>query len=206
MTLTVGTRKRRILLGLVLVLLSEVSSASAADWLLDLDQEVTEITFELGATLHTVRGTARLRQGRVLFDPAAGSASGRIVVDAKSLSTGNERRDRVMHKKVLDSLEFPEIWFTPELMRGRFEPSGESRLTVEGAFYLRGAEHPLTVEVVTRTSEASLSAELEFTIPYVAWGVEDPSRVFLRVAKEVKVRVVAGGNLTERTSAGGVTE
>ena len=49
------------------------------------------------------------------------------------------------------------------------------------------------------TVEASgdeLSAETAFEIPYVEWGMKDPSFLFLRVAKVVEVKVSATGSLS----------
>jgi hypothetical protein len=46
--------------------------------------------------------------------------------------------------------------------------------------------------VVTGTA---LRASGTLRVPYVEWGLEDPSNLFLRVAKQVEVRLEAQGAL-----------
>lgn len=178
----------------VLALLTATRLA-AAELRLELDPAGTEITFELGATLHEVEGTAELREGRVAFDPESGTASGRIVVAAASLNTDHEGRDRKMHGQVLESTSFPEIVFSPRSVRGTFHAEGESTLVLDGTFTIHGDSHPLSLEVVVRRQGDRLSLETEFVVPYVSWGMSDPSRFVMRAAKEVSVRVEGAGDL-----------
>lgn len=186
-------------LALVLSIPLGAGPAIAEEWRLELDPALTEVTFELDATLHTVHGTARLTEGTIVFDPESSRASGRIVVDATSAETAKEGRDRTMHRKVLESGTHDEIVFVPERFVGDFDPEGESRVTLEGSFAIHGAEHALSVEVSTRVIDGLLEAELEFTVPYVAWGMKNPSKLLVRVSKEVQVRIRGVGRL-ERTT------
>lgn len=169
--------------------------AAAAERTLTLDPEATRIRFTLGATLHTVEGTARLSRGEVRFDPETGAVSGRLVVDATSADTGNEKRDRDMHDEVLESERFPEIVFAPSEMAGDFDPDGESRLTLSGTLEIHGTSHPLTLEVTATAEGRRLTAATSFAVPYVEWGMKDPSKFILRVDKEVEVTVEAVGEL-----------
>jgi polyisoprenoid-binding protein YceI len=136
----IARRVRVACLGLLL------SSAVIADeHVLALDPDGTEIRFRLGATFHSVEGTARLVGGTIRFDPDAGTASGEIVVDARSLETGNARRDRVMHGKVLESEAFPEIVFVPERFEGSLADGGVSQADLHGELRLHGTVHPLVI-------------------------------------------------------------
>lgn len=178
------------------LLLAGAADAQPAERLqLVLDPERTEITFELGATLHTVHGMARLAEGRVAFDPAGGPMSGRILVATASADTEHEKRDRDMHTKVLESGKFPEIEFRPAALRGRVALEGESRVEIDGTFAIHGGEHPLTVEALVEVAGEELEATLEFEVPYVAWGMKNPSKLLLKVAKVVRVRVRGVGRL-----------
>jgi polyisoprenoid-binding protein YceI len=93
---------RRIVLSLV-SMLAFVSVLFAEPVTFELDATVTTIEFTFGATLHTVDGTLHAKEGTIHIDPEAGTASGRIVIDATSAKTGNDRRDRKMHEKILES-------------------------------------------------------------------------------------------------------
>jgi hypothetical protein len=54
-----------------------------------LDPAKSTVEFTLGASLHTVHGTFKVKSGEIHFDPAKGTASGAIVVDALSGESGN---------------------------------------------------------------------------------------------------------------------
>jgi polyisoprenoid-binding protein YceI len=161
-----------------------------------LEPEKTTVSFILQATLHTVHGTFRLKSGVVRFDPATGAASGAIVADATSGQTGNKRRDRNMHQDVLESGRYPEITFTPTRVTGSLIAQGESSVALEGVLHLKGADHAISLPVNVQTSASEIKATTQFAVPYVAWGLKDPSTFFLRVADKVDVNIVATGRLT----------
>ncbi len=173
-------------------------SASAESVTFELQPRDTRVAFTLGATLHTVHGTLRARRGSVRFDPATGAAAGEIVLDAASAETGNASRDRDMHAKILESARYPEIVWRIDRVSGF--PRGEARsarVTLEGSLAIHGASHPLstTAEVAVGAGrQVQATAALE--IPYVAWGMPDPSTFVLRVDKKVAVEIRAAGRLT----------
>jgi polyisoprenoid-binding protein YceI len=158
----------------------------------------TKIEFTLGATLHTVHGTMRLKSGEIRFDPGTGVASGKVVVDATSAETGNKSRDNKMHKEVLESARFPEIVFTAQRVTGTIESTGNSQLHLSGFFEIEGHQHPtaLTVSINRDGSGEAASATTKFAAPYVQWGVKNPSTLFLRVSDHVDVEIDARGQLT----------
>ena len=45
-------------------------------------------------------------------------------------------------------------------------------------------------------AETRLDASGTFSVPYVEWGMKDPSKAFLRVGKAVDVTIDAKGALT----------
>lgn len=162
---------------------------------IQLDPDNTQITFTLGATLHTVHGTARVRHGEIVYDPATGAVSGEVVVDGGSLQTGNTRRDRTMHEDVLETAKYPDIRFTPQRAKGTFNPTGESDLELSGTFDLHGSRHDIIVPVHVKAEGDRLSVTARLTIPYVAWGLKDPSFAVLRVEKQVSIEVAFAGPL-----------
>ncbi len=184
-----------LLIATTLVLAFIASPAATEELRLALDPERTTIGFELGATLHSVDGSARLREGEITFRREGGPASGRLVVDAASADTGNERRDRDMHEKVLESADFPEIAFRILETRGSLAVAGTSRIEIDGVFSIHGDDHELTVLAEVEAADSEIEATLELVVPYVAWGMKNPSKLLLKVSKEVTVRIVAVGTL-----------
>jgi polyisoprenoid-binding protein YceI len=174
---------------------SKPQSAAAHELIIQFDaaQTVAEIT--LPATKHTVHGTFAFKRGSVHYDPASGKATGEIVFDATSGKTGNDSRDNKMHKEVLESARYPEITFRPDRAEGPLAPSGRSSLKVHGMFAIHGAEHELTVPVDLTLNGGSWSATARFEVPYVQWGMKDPSSMFLHVNKTVQVEVKAAGSV-----------
>lgn len=180
----------------LLTLLAAPFPAAAGEWTLTLDPEATEIRFTLGATAHTVRGSARLVRGAIAFDPGGGRARGEVVVDATSLETGNRKRDRDMHRKVLDSSEHPEIAFAAARLEGEIPASGTAEVVLHGTLRIHGGEHPVALPAGVHVEGDRLAASTRFTVPYVEWGMEDPSFFLFRVEDEVEVELELRGALS----------
>lgn len=181
---------------LPLVLLLLCLPTQAAELTVKLDPAATKISFTLDAVMHTVHGSAKAKSGEVRFDPETGAASGRFVVDAASADTDNTGRDKDMHGKVLESARFPEIVFELERVEGGFLPQGVSNPTLKGKLSIHGGSHAVSLPARVSVSGATLKATLSFKVPYVAWGMKDPSGFVLRVGKEVAVVVEAVGTLS----------
>jgi polyisoprenoid-binding protein YceI len=190
-----GARRRRAagLAGGLALLLAACPRALAAPVSLELDPAQTRVEFTLAETFGSVRGTFRLKRGLVHFDPATGTASGVVVIDAASGDSGNRLRDREMHQAVLDSPTYAEITFAPTQVHGTVAPSGESRVEVAGTLDLHGARHPVTLVVLLKVAGERLTADARFVVPYVQWGLKNPSLFLLRVGDSVEVHVSAAG-------------
>ena len=173
-----------------------IPRVSAQETTLSLNPEKTTVRFTVQATLHTVHGSFRLKKGAIKFDPATGTASGAVVVDATSGETGNQKRDRNMHRDVLMSDRYPEITFTPTRVAGAVQPQGESSVQVDGVLRLQGSDHTITLPFTVQASGSELRATTQFTVPYVAWGLKNPSTFFLHVADKVELSIAASAKLT----------
>lgn len=181
---------RRSLIIIVASVLAAAASARAETVRIELPAD-TSIGFELKATMHTVHGTAELEHGTFTFDTSTGEADGDAVVTAASADTDNDKRDKKMHNKVLRSDDYPEITLHADRIEGQLARTGTSELTLVGSMELLGAEHPVTVPMTVTMDGDRASVEAELTVPYVEWGLEDPSTFILRVAKEVPVTIRA---------------
>jgi polyisoprenoid-binding protein YceI len=97
---------------------------------------------------------------------------------------------------VLDVAHFAEISFVPKSYQGTIAATGDSTIQVTGVFTLHGAPHDLTVPMQIHTDGASLMAKTHFTVPYVKWGLKDPSIFILKVAKDVDIDITLVGRLS----------
>jgi len=179
---------------LLLVALSLAPTLRAQETI-SLDPAHSEVHFTLGDVLHVVHGTFNLQNGEIQFFPATGKAAGSIVVDAASGLSGNSTRDHRMTNDELKVSEYKTVTFAPTQVTGTFNPSGDSTLTVRGLFTLLGTAHPIDVPMKVNVSGDQLHATGSFSVPYVQWGVKDPSTLMLRVNKEVQIDLSLNGTL-----------
>ena len=182
-------------LAVALALAVAPSSGAAGEIRVDLDPELTRVSFTLKATLHTVEGTAQLASGSLVIDPETSAVAGEIVVDAASTDTGNTGRDKKMHGKVLLSAGHPQIVFRPTHLEGSLSNGAKTGITLVGDIELLGEPHQISIPLDIRIDGSHFEATAEFSVPYVEWGLEDPSTFVLRVAKGVQVRVTAEGTI-----------
>ena len=145
--------------------------------------------------LHTVHGTFKLVSGNIVFDPRTGNASGEILVDAKSGESGNHARDGKMQKEVLESARYPEITFIPKHVSGSLSSQGSSTLQVQGVFRIHGGDHDLTLSLPVQAQGSRATATTKFDVPYQAWGMKNPSTLFLKVDNKVEIDISAVGTV-----------
>jgi polyisoprenoid-binding protein YceI len=192
-----STRIRRLVAGLaILSLLALPSSLAAQARMVAIDPAKTTVQFTLGDILHTVHGRFRLKQGSIVFDPSTGKASGTVVVDANSGDSGSSKRDKRMKRDILEADKYPDISFSPtEIVEGKVAPEGDSQVQLKGIFRLHGADHEIVIPVPVAIRGDQLTARMHFVIPYVAWGLKNPSTLFLRVSDKVNIDITATGRL-----------
>jgi polyisoprenoid-binding protein YceI len=152
-----------------------------------IDPAHSEVHFTLGDVLHTVHGTFHIQQGEVAFNRATGAASGNIVVDALSGQSGNSIRDGRMARDELKAHSYKDVTFAPTHFTGEFKSAGDSALTVHGVFTLLGVAHEIDVPMQVQVNGNQVHAVGSFVVPYVQWGLKDPSTLMLRVKKEVQI-------------------
>jgi polyisoprenoid-binding protein YceI len=188
--------RHSLTLSVVLLALQFVVPAFAQQGSLELDPARTAVHFTLKTSLHTVHGTFRLKSGKVTFDPLTRKASGLLVVDAASGESGNSGRDAKMHREILESQKFPEITFAPLEIEGSVPTKDDSQVQVKGMFHLHGQDHEMILPVDVRISGPDLTLDANFSVPYILWGLKNPSTFILRAADTVQLNVHAVGAWT----------
>ena len=158
---------------------------------INLDPAATAIHWTLNTTVHTVHGTFKLKNGSFHIDPATGDASGEIVIDATSGESADTARDNRMQSLVLESPRYPTITFRPTHIVGKVDLSAAGPVTVEGVLNLHGQDHPMQMTVNLHPQASTVALAAHFSVPYVAWGLKDPSFAFFRTDKQVMLDVDA---------------
>jgi polyisoprenoid-binding protein YceI len=165
----------------------------------EIDPAQSKVHWTLGTTLHTVHGTFALKKGALQFDTSTGKAAGEIVVDATSGKSDNDSRDKKMHKDVLESARFTDIVFRPDRVEGKVAPQGDSAVQIHGVFLLHGKEHEFTVPVQATLTAVHWTGTAKFSIPFIEWGLKNPSNWLLKVEHAVTVELELKGTLQNRT-------
>ncbi|HEY2017974.1 MAG TPA: YceI family protein [Bryobacteraceae bacterium] len=171
------------------ILLAAGDTIPAADTALHIDPAQTRVEFTLADVIHTVHGNFSLKRGDIRFDTATGKASGELVVDATSGSSGSPARDRHMHSQILQSTRYPEIIFRPDLVEGKVAPEGTSQVQLHGMFVIHGSEHEIVMPLEVDAVDGQFTATGKFVVPYVKWGMKNPSTLFLRVSDKVEIEI-----------------
>jgi len=171
------------------------AAAPAGGITLTLDPAKSKVTWTLGSTLHTVHGTFNLKSGTLKLDPTTGSATGEFVVYASSGESGNDGRDKKMHKEILESERYPEIVFRPSKIEGPVPVQGACHVQLRGTFLLHGSEHEIIVPVQAELSGTQWKGSSSFSIPYVQWGLKSPNTFLLKADPAVQIELELNGSL-----------
>ncbi len=160
-----------------------------------INPDSSSVAFLLPSNHDATNGTFHVEKGVVNFDASSPNLSGLIVVSASSGNTGNSTRDKRMLNEVLQATKFADITFAPQTYAGTLSPTGDSTIQVTGIFTLHGAPHTITVPMQLHIDGVKCTAKTTFKVPYVEWGLKDPSWLVFRVAKEAEVTLNLAGFL-----------
>jgi polyisoprenoid-binding protein YceI len=153
------------------------------------DPAQTAVEFTLGSLLHTVHGDFHLKRGSLSFDPQSGRVSGELVVDATSGQSGSPARDKRMHAAILESAKYPEIIFRPDRIEGKVAAEGKSEVQLHGMFAIHGVEREILFPATVVAGAGQYTVTGTFVLPYVKWGMKNPSTLLLRVNDHVEISI-----------------
>jgi polyisoprenoid-binding protein YceI len=192
---TALTSRMVVMLLFLVACLASPSALSASEIVFEVNPAQSRVDFTLSSLLHTTHGSFRIKRGHLRLETTNGVVSGECVIDSTSGDSSNRSRDHRMHREVLDSDRYPEIIFSPAQVRGNVNPQGESQVEVDGTFTIHGTRHPMTVTAVIQMAGDSFTVSTHFLVPYIQWGMQDPSTFVLKVSKQVEINFQATGRL-----------
>ena len=158
--------------------------------------DASEVKITLKTTHELVNGTFHIQSGSVAFDRSTPKMSGSVVVLAGSGKTGNGSRDKKMYKEILRVEQYATVSFEPKSYAGVIAPSGDSTIQVTGLFTLLGTPHDLTIPMLIHLDSATATAKAHFSVPYIQWGLKDPSFLFWKADKDVAIDLFLAGRLS----------
>jgi polyisoprenoid-binding protein YceI len=158
--------------------------------------DASEVRMMLITTHETVNGTFHIQSGSIEFDRGSAAMSGSLVVLAASGKTGNDSRDKKMDKDILKVDQFATVSFAPKSYTGAIATSGDSTIQISGVFTLLGSPHDLTIPVEIHIDGASATAKAKFVVPYVQWGLKNPSFLIWKAQNDVAIDLNLTGQLS----------
>ena len=159
--------------------------------------DVSEVKVKLNTTHEVVNGTFHIQSGSINFDRTASHISGIVVVAASSGKTGNESRDKKMNKDILKVNQFTTVSFAPKTYDGTIARSGDSTIQVSGVFTLIGTPHDLTIPMQIHIDASKVTARAQFVVPYVQWGLKNPSFLIWKAKNDVAIDLNLVGQISE---------
>ena len=159
--------------------------------------ESSEVRMTLNTTHEVVTGTFHVQSGSIEFDRAAPKMSGSVVVLAGSGRTGNDSRDKKMNKDILLVEQHATVSFEPKSYTGAIAASGDSAIQVTGVFILLGRPHEITVPMLVHLEGSSATAKAHFVVPYVQWGLKNPSFLIWKAENDVAIDLNLRGTISK---------
>lgn len=162
-----------------------------------INPDASEVKITLNTTREVVNGAFHIQSGSIEFDPGTPQMSGSVVVLAGSGKTGNDSRDKRMNKEILVVEKHATVSFEPKTYTGAIAPAGDSTIQVTGIFTLLGTPHEITIPMQVHLDGASATAKAHFVLPYIQWGLKDPSFLIWKAEKDVAVDLSLSGQLSK---------
>lgn len=160
------------------------------------DPDASEVKIKLNTTHEVVNGTFHVQPGSINFDRTASQISGMVIVAAGSGKTGNDSRDKKMNKDILKVDQFATVSFAPKAYTGTIAASGDSTIQVTGVFTLLGTAHDLTIPMQIHMNGSKATVKAQFIVPYVQWGLKNPSFLFWKAKNDVAIDLNLVGQIS----------
>ena len=161
-----------------------------------LNPDASDVKMKLNTTHEVVNGTFHVQSGLINFDRTASHISGIVIVAAGSGKTGNDSRDKKMNKDILKVDQFKTVSFALKTYDGTIAASGDSTIQVSGVFTLLGTAHDLTIPMQIHLDGSKATAKGQFVVPYVQWGLKNPSFLIWKAENNVGIELNLVGQIS----------
>jgi polyisoprenoid-binding protein YceI len=159
--------------------------------------DASQVKMTLNTTHEVVNGTFHIQSGSIGIDRIAPKMSGAVVVLAGSGNTGNGSRDKRMNKEILKVEQYATVSFEPKSFTGAIAQSGDSTIQATGTFTLLGTPHEITLPILVHVEGTAATAKAHFDVPYIQWGLKDPSFFIWKADPKVSIDLFLSGQLSK---------
>jgi polyisoprenoid-binding protein YceI len=159
--------------------------------------DASEVKITLKTTHELVNGTFHVQSGSIEFDRGTPKMGGSVVVLSGSGKTGNDSRDKKMNKDILKVEQYATVSFEPKTYTGDLALSGDSAIQVTGIFTLLATPHEITIPILVHLEGTTATAKAHFVVPYVQWGVKNPSFLIWKADNDVAIDLFLTGRLSK---------
>jgi len=159
--------------------------------------DASEVKMTLQTTHEVVNGIFHVQSGSIEFDPSTPKMAGSVVVLAGSGKTGNDSRDKRMNKEILKVEQYATVSFEPKTRTGALALSGDSNIQVSGIFTLLGTPHEITIPLLVHIEGTAATAKAHFVVPYIQWGLKNPSFLIWKAENDVAIDILLAGRLSK---------
>jgi polyisoprenoid-binding protein YceI len=170
--------------------------ALAQQQIFAVNRDASEVKMKLNTTHEVVNGTFHVQTGSIDFDRSVSHISGMVIVAAGSGKTGNDSRDKKMNKDILKVNQFATVSFAPKAYTGTIAASGDSTIEVSGVFTLLGIPHNVTIAMQIHIDGSKATAKAHFVVPYVQWGLKNPSFLIWKAENDVAIDLNLVGQIS----------
>jgi hypothetical protein len=159
--------------------------------------DASAVKITLNTTHEIVNGAFHVQSGSIEFDRGTHKMTGSVVVLAGSGKTGNDSRDKKMNKDILKVEQYATVSFEPKTYSGDLAPSGDSTIQVTGIFTLLGTPHEIAIPILVHLEGTTATAKAHFVVPYVQWGLKNPSFLIWKADDDVAIDLSLAGRLSK---------
>jgi len=178
----------------------ELEADDSGKLLFEIAQEDSTVRFLIGEVLRgepkTVVGQTNQVAGLIAVDPVdySNTEVGTIRINARTLMTDDNRRNRMLNNRILHTDQFEFIEFTPTTLEGlpnEITIGQPFTFQTTGDLMIRDVTKPVTFEItVTPVSETRLEATAATTIQRGDYDLVIPSVPFVaNVSEEVHLEI-----------------
>lgn len=148
------------------------------------------VVYEATGPMGAFRGKNPAVSGRLSWDPAQWTASGKVCVDLKAWDSGEPLRDKHT-RSMFEADTYPQACFQ---LNGVRPGSAAGKIVLQGRLSMHGVTLPLEIPGKFVTGpDGKLSFEGYFETKITDWGMKRPSLLGFKVGDLVKVWVYGEG-------------